>query len=40
MNRDEGQYLLSYVFDEILIEKRIYQIDGSTDNTKTSPEDS
>ena len=32
MNRDEGQYFLPHIPDEILIKK--HQIDKSTDNTK------
>ena len=32
MNRDEGQYFLPHIFDEILIKK--HQIDKSTGNTK------
>ena len=32
MNRDEGQYFLPHIFDEILIKK--HPTDKSTENTK------
>ena len=34
MNRDDGQYFNSYVFDEILMKKKKHLINWSTGNTE------
>ena len=38
MNRDEGQYILSHDFDEILMKKKNIQLADQLTTLKTSPE--